>query len=121
MAAAPGSGARLGAERSCPARPRGGTSPRRAAAPRLRGTNFLSGSGAVWRRGAAPAPHCRGAQQGSGPGARRAGGHGRQPEEEEEEALSAGPAVSARRASFSTARLRFARRLSQVPLARPGG
>lgn len=44
-----------------------------------------------------------------------AGGHGRQPEEEEEEALSVGPAVSARRASFSTAALRFARRLSQVP------
>lgn len=64
MTAAPGppGSARSGAEL-----PRRGASPPRAAAPGLRGTNFLPGGGAVWQRGAAPAPPCRGAEGGAAP------------------------------------------------------
>lgn len=56
VAAAPGRAER---ERSC--------------RPGLRRANFVPGGGAERRRGAAPAPPRRGAEGGSGPGARRAG------------------------------------------------
>lgn len=113
-----GGGARRGAELPGAAPRR--RLPRRAAAPRAARHKLSAG-----RRGRVAARRCPGtslsrSREGGGwVGGERppsaAGGHGRQPEEEEEEALSVGPAVSARRASFSTAALRFARRLSQVP------